>query len=162
MKILDRILELAAELAIPFEGLHLEPYRDPVGYPTIGYGHLLSRDRSRPLSDWPAIDQARAEELLELDLRRALRAVRNLITYPLSDSRQAALVDFTFNLGSGNLQVSTLRRVINRGELAAAPGQFLRWVYADGLKLPGLVRRRQAEVDLWNSEVVSIDWREAA
>lgn len=146
-----RSLELAAEIAKPFEGLRLEPYHDPVGYPTIGYGHLLCRTPWADLSQWGVIDEHEAERMLQEDMRSAAGSVRRLISAPLTDGQEAALIDFAFNCGGGNLQASTLRRVINRGELDAAPEQFMRWVYARKVRLPGLVRRRSAEVDMWLS-----------
>ena len=141
-------LELAARIARPFEGLSLRPYHDPVGFPTIGYGHLLSREQGADLSRWPALaDEAEASTLLESDMTSALNSVRRLIAVPLAENQEAALVDFAFNCGSGNLQLSTLRRVINRGELDEAPKQFRRWVYARGRRLKGLVIRREAEIE---------------
>lgn len=149
---LDRALILAEELAAPFEGLHrlgadgmIYPYHDPVGYPTIGYGHLLSRVRWEALSKYPAITKAEASQLLLGDLNKAARGVSRLIRVPLSDEQFAALIDFSFNVGTGNLEISTLRRLLNRQEYAAAAEQFSRWVFAAGVKLPGLVRRRAAE-----------------
>ena len=62
-----------------------------------------------------------------------------------SDGQYDALVSFTFNLGSGALQRSTLRRKVNREEHNDVPAEFVRWVYAGGRKLVGLVRRRNAE-----------------
>lgn len=149
---LDRALALAEELAAPFEGLHrlgadgmIYPYHDPVGYPTIGYGHLLSRVRWEALSKYHAITKAEASQLLIADLNKAARGVSRLIKVPLSDEQFAALIDFSFNVGTGNLEISTLRRLVNRQEYAAAAEQFSRWVFAAGVKLPGLVRRRAAE-----------------
>jgi lysozyme len=145
------VLELASEIAKPFEGLRLEPYHDPVGYPTIGYGHLLSRKPWADLSQWQEIDEGEAERLLQSDMVKSYRSVSRLVTYPLTAPQIAALVDFAFNCGAGNLQASTLRRVINRGDLDDAPAQFRRWVYARNQRLAGLVRRRDAEVDMWLS-----------
>lgn len=155
----DRALELACELATRpgFDDLHdpvpatplIEPYHDPVGFPTQGYGRLLSRQRWAPLDRWPAITAETAWQWLLEDMRKALAAVGRLITVPLTIQQAAALADFAFNCGPGNLQASTLRAVINRGDYAAAPAQFRRWVYAGPVKLPGLVRRRAAEVELW-------------
>lgn len=151
----DSALDLAAALAKPFEGLRLDPYHCPANFPTIGYGHLLSRVQGADLRRWQAITENQAHDLLEKDMASAAASVARLINVPLSDHQRAALIDFTFNLGGGSLQVSTLRRVINRGELHDAPAQFMRWVYATvgrgPVKLPGLVRRRAAEVDYWLS-----------
>ena len=65
-----------------------------------------------------------------------------------SEGRLAAIVDFTFNLGAGRLQTSTLRRRINQRDWAAAATELRRWVYGGGKVLPGLVARRAAECAL--------------
>jgi len=67
----------------------------------------------------------------------------------LDDGQFDALVSFTFNLGSGALQRSTLRRRVNREEHEAAPAEFRRWVWAGGRRLKGLMRRREAEAQLY-------------
>ena len=95
------------------------------------------------------IDEAQAEELLRQDAQIAERAVLRLINVPLTDGQFDALVSFTYNLGGGALQRSTLRRKINREAHAEVPEQFMRWVWAGGRKLKGLVRRRKAEVTLY-------------
>lgn len=152
------IPDVAFALAREHETLHdptpataalYEPYHDPVGFPTIGYGHLLSREPWADLARWSPVTEAEADALLEEDMAIAAGAVLRLVTVPLTDGQYAALIDFAFNVGAGNLQASTLRRVINRGEYDEAPRQFRRWVYARGIKLPGLVRRRNDEVELW-------------
>lgn len=157
---IDRAIELAEKLAAPFEGLHrigkdgmIYPYHDPVGYPTIGYGHLLSRVRWEALSKYPAISKDEALALLRADIGKAARSVMRLIKSPLTENQFAALIDFTFNVGAGNLEISTLRRLVNRQEYEAAAEQFSRWVYAAGVKLPGLVRRRAAERSLFLADV---------
>ena len=83
--------------------------------------------------------------LLSALLIIAERAVLRLIKVPLTDGQFDALVSFTFNLGSGALQRSTLRRKVNREEHEEVPAEFMRWVWAGGRKLKGLVRRREAE-----------------
>ena len=128
-----------------FEGFSQTVYFCPAGYPTIGYGHVVKDDEDFS----SGIDEARAEQLLRQDAQIAERAVLRLITVPLTDAQFDALVSFTFNLGGGALQRSTLRRKINREEHAEVPEQFMRWVWAGGRKLKGLVRRRAAESDLY-------------
>lgn len=153
MKIASDIpsIEIASELAAQFEGLSLVPYICPGGFVTIGYGHLLSRDKSKKPEDYSEITHDRAVELLQQDLVKALRGVRRLITIDLNDNQEAALIDFCYNLGSGNLQVSTLRKVVNRGDFDEVPNQLRRWVYANRRKLRGLVIRREAEAQLFMS-----------
>lgn len=149
-------VELTLELAKPFEGLHrvgpdgmVYAYHDPVGFPTIGYGRLLSRERWAPLEQYAPITQEQAEAWLEQDIERALASVSRLVTQRVTTEQTAALADFAFNCGPGNLQISSLLRMVNRGEFFGAAEQFMRWVYAAGVKLPGLVRRRAAERDLF-------------
>ena len=77
-------------------------------------------------------------------LAATLRYCPVLATEP--ESRLASIVDFTFNLGAGRLQTSTLRRRINQRDWAAAATELLRWVYGGGKVLPGLVTRREAEI----------------
>lgn len=152
-------LQIATALASQpwFDGLHdpdkstalIEPYHDPVGYPTQGYGRLLSTVIFEPLDKYPAITVAQAYADLTQDIARSQRFVRALIDVDLNDNQEAALIDFAFNCGPANLKISTLRKVINRGDLDQAPKQLMRWVFAKGRRLNGLVRRRQAEADLW-------------
>lgn len=147
---MDNALLLARDLAQEFEGLSLIPYHDPVGFKTIGYGHLLSRTPWATLETTGPITHEEAERLLAEDMQSAAASVTRLVTVPLTDYQRAALIDFTFNCGAGNLARSTLLKVINEGAYDAAPAEFLKWVYARGKKLPGLVRRREAEVEYWN------------
>ena len=135
------ITQEGIDLIKRFEGFSPTVYFCPAGYPTIGYGHVVKKGE-----DFSAgINQNEAEKLLRIDAQIAERAVLRLITVPLTDGQFDALVSFTYNLGSGALQRSTLRRVINRQSHSKVPAQFMRWVWAGGRKLRGLVRRREAE-----------------
>lgn len=141
--------QAAIDLAKRFEGFHRVPKHDPnraypyicpAGYPTIGYGHLCDPKH-------PPITQAEAETYLAQDLKVALAATLPycpvLATEP--EGRLAAIVDFTFNLGAGRLQTSTLRRRVNQRDWIAAAAELRRWIYGGGKVLPGLVARRAAE-----------------
>lgn len=149
--------DAAVALVKRFEGLVdgdgttplLEPYHDPIGLPTIGYGHLLSREPWADLGRWPAISRDEAVSLLAADLARAAASVLRLARVPLGDGQFGALVSFAFNVGAGNLQASTLLRLVNRAEHEDVPPQFRRWVYAGRVKLSGLVRRRAAEAAMY-------------
>ncbi|MFX3544370.1 lysozyme [Ralstonia mannitolilytica] len=142
----------AIELAKRFEGLHRVPKADPgraypyicpAGYWTIGYGHLCNAQH-------PPITETEAEAYLTHDLQMALTATLRycpvLATEP--EGRLAAIVDFTFNLGGGRLQTSTVRRRVNQRDWPAAATELRRWVYGGGRVLPGLVARRSLEAAL--------------
>ena len=144
--------QAAIALARRFEGFHrvpkhdpgrAHPYLCPAGFWTIGYGHLCDARH-------PPITEAEAEVYLARDLSTALAATLRhcpvLATEP--EGRLAAIADFTFNLGGGRLQISTLRRRVNQRDWAATATELRRWVYGGGRVLPGLVARRGAEVDL--------------
>lgn len=136
-----------------FEGFVPYVYADAAGLPTIGYGHLI-----REGEDFSSgISEAEALLLLEKDVRIAQAAVLRLITVPLADGQFDALVSFTFNLGAGALQRSTLRRKVNRGEHGDVPEELRRWVWAGGRRLKGLIRRREAEAAHYGGNIM---WRE--
>ena len=145
--------QAAIDLAKRFEGLERKvkrgiestavPYICPAGFWTIGYGHLCDPKH-------PPIIEAEAEVYLARDLQTALDATLRycpvLVTEP--ESRLASLLDFTFNLGAGRLQTSTLRRRVNQRDWQGAVLELQRWVYGGGRVLPGLVARRSAEAAL--------------
>lgn len=137
-----------------FEGFSPTVYICPAGYPTIGYGHLV---REHELDRYEQdITEQEAEDLLRRDVQVAERAVLRLIDVPLTDGQYDALVSFTFNLGAGALQRSTLRRKVNREEHADVPAQLMRWVWAGGKRLRGLARRREAEASLYGRQLTSM------
>ncbi len=145
----------AVDLAKRFEGFERKakrgveitaiPYICPAGFWTIGYGHLCDPKH-------PPITEAEAEVYLARDLRTALAATLRycpvLVTEP--EGRLAAIVDFTFNLGAGRLQTSTLRRRVNQRDWSAAEQELRRWVYGVGRALRGLIARCDAEAALVN------------
>ena len=144
--------QAAIDLAKRFEGFHHVPRSDPgraypyicpAGYWTIGYGHLCDATH-------PPITELEAEAYLARDL---LTAIATTLRYcPVlateSEGRLAAIVDFTFNLGAGRLQTSTLRRQVNQRDWAAAATELRRWVYGGGKVLPGLMARRESEATM--------------
>jgi lysozyme len=134
----------AIDLVKASEGLRLQTYRDSVGVPTIGYGH------TRGVRPGMSITTAQAEQFLVDDLDEAADAVRKLVTVPLTQGQFDALCDFVFNLGAGRLAGSTLLRMLNLGDYGAAGAQLRFWIMAGGVALPGLIKRRAAELALWN------------
>lgn len=137
------ITEIGLILIKRFEGFSPTVYICPAGYPTVGYGHLVRAEEQERFRD--GVTDVWAGELLKQDVRAAEAAVVRLITTPLTDGQFDALVSFTFNLGAGALQRSTLRRIVNRGSHGEVADQLGRWVIAGGRKQPGLVNRRRAE-----------------
>jgi len=138
------ITQAGVDLIKRFEGFSPTVYICPAGYPTIGYGHVVKPQEREQFAGGITTEQA--ETLLRQDVQTAERAVLRLITVPLTDGQFDALVSFTFNLGAGALQRSTLRRKVNRGDHANVPEEFRKWVWTGGRKLEGLVKRRDAEV----------------
>lgn len=139
-------VEVAAILARRFEGFAAHPYLCPAGVPSIGFGATYYEDgRAVRLTD-PPISRERAEALLMWMVRRVyLPAVLRLCPNVDTPERLAALIDFAFNLGSGRLRASTLRRKVNAGDWTGARVQIMRWVMGGGRTLKGLQRRREAE-----------------
>jgi lysozyme len=150
-----RATPLEAEAFIKgFESFSNVVYTDIVGKPTIGYGHLIREGESFP----HPISHAEGLALLHKDLQKAENAVLRLIQVPLTDGQYGALVSFTFNLGSGALQRSTMRQKLNRADMLGAAAEFPKWIYAGSKKSRGLLRRRMAEQAMFlkQSVVVSL------
>jgi len=139
------------DLVKEFEGFRSDAYTCPSGRLTIGYGHTkgVSRDSQISLEE--------AEELLIEDLREAGEKVSFLIHVSLNDNQFASLASFVFNVGPFALLRSTLRKKLNNGDYDAVPDQLRRWTKArhpttgELVDLPGLIRRRAAEAELWSA-----------
>lgn len=142
-------IQIAGELCKVFEGYYPYPYLCPAIVATIGYGTTrYPNGRKVTLKD-PPIDKGQALIYLYDELTKSMN--RALTYCPIlieNDNRLAAITDFVYNLGAGRLQNSTLRRKVNIGDWDAAKKELKKWVYASGRKLPGLVRRREAEAAL--------------
>ncbi len=137
-----------------FEGFRAKLYNDPATPPnaTIGFGHLVHAgpiDGSEPAELKQGITKQQALALLQTDCAGAAAAVSSCVKVPLNQQQFDALVSFTFNLGAGNLQQSTLLKKLNAGDYDAVPSELARWVHAGKNVLPGLVTRRAAEGTLF-------------
>lgn len=160
------------DLIKSFEGIedgnpttvNLDPYIDPVGIWTIGWGHAIRRNgeflrgiakRAQAFALYPGgITKQQAEDLLRGDVLDFCRDVEALVKVSLNDNQFAALVSFQFN--TGGLKGSTLLRKLNAGDYAGAANQFAAWnkgtVRGKKVVLNGLVRRRSAEKQLFLTE----------
>lgn len=133
-------IETAADLIRQFEGCQLKAYKCPAGIWTIGYGHTAGVTAG---DTWT---QDKADKMLEQDIGKYRKAV--LLACPaLEDcpNRLAACISLAYNIGTGAFASSSVARHINKGNYRAAADAFLLWVNAGGKRLDGLVRRRQAE-----------------
>lgn len=137
------VTEQGLNLIKRFEGFSAAIYICPAGYPTIGYGHVVLQGEQQQFERGITTDEAK--NLLRQDVGIAEAAVLRLISVPLTDGQFDALVSFTFNLGAGALQRSSLRKKVNRGEHETVPAELMKWVWAAGMRLPGLLSRRRLE-----------------
>jgi len=164
------INQAGLDLIKSFEGIpdgdpttvNLDPYLDPVGIWTIGWGHALrdgsgflrgKENKRRAFSLYPGgLTLGQAEALLRADLIDKCRDVQALIKVKVNDNQFAALISFAFNCGTQNLAKSTLLRLLNAGDVAGAATEFGKWNKAGGKVLTGLTRRRAAEAGLFLKE----------
>lgn len=137
--------QLGLDLIKEYEGFSANSYICPGGHLTIGYGHKILEGESFP----GAITPESAEALLRKDAAVAERAINKMTKVALTDNQFSALVSFTYNVGVGNFQSSTLLKCLNAGEYEAVPEELARWVFSRGKKLPGLIKRREAEGNLF-------------
>ena len=132
-----------------FEGVRNRPYRDCVGLWTVGVGHLIGDGKSLPESWNRTFTEEEINALLIRDLSRFERGVGMYIKVPLRQSEFDALCSFSFNLGLGTLQRSTLRQKINRNDKEGAAKEILKYCRAGGKIVKGLQRRREAEYQMF-------------
>ena len=168
-----KLSKAGADLMHRFEGCRNKPYLCPAHIWTIGYGHVLYQEQIKlpmvrvegkaipmirkemPLKpeDSRVWSKEEIEKLFADDVASFERGVLRLV--PGVVGRQGAfdaLVSISFNFGLGNLQRSTIRMKANRGDWEGAAEAFMGWVKGGGKVLPGLVKRRQAEIALFLAE----------
>ena len=143
--------QAGVELIKEFEGLRLNAYKDTGGVLTIGYGHTTAAGGLKVYLGL-TITHEEAEQLLIDDLARmAYPVIDRLVKVPLTQGQFDALCSFIYNLGEGQVSKSTLLKLLNAKDYDGASSQFERWVYDNGVKLNGLIRRREAERKLFDS-----------
>lgn len=127
-----------------FEGRYLKAYICPAGVLTIGYGHT-GKDVKLNMT----ITEEDADRLLWNDIEIFATGVNVLVKVPLNENQFGALVSFSFNVGLGALEKSTLLRLLNNGLYDQVPAQLMRWNKGGGRELSGLTKRRAAEAELF-------------
>ena len=135
-----------------FEGEYLDAYLDPVGIPTIGYGTTRNPDTGRKIKLGDKIDKATALRWLRLDTEKVRESVKKMVKVTINARQLDALTSFVYNVGPTAFADSTMLKLLNnKTDKRIVANQFDRWVYAKRVKLPGLVRRRKLEKELFLS-----------
>ena len=156
------VSDKAIKMIVHHEGLRLKPYRCPAKLWTIGVGHVLYPEQGKlsinerdgfalKQEDNRTFTQEEVSNILKADLKRFEQGVDRFITAQLSQGMFDALVSFSFNVGLGTLQRSTLRQKLNRGDKEGAAEELLKYCMAGGKILKGLQNRRLDEKTLFLS-----------
>lgn len=133
------------------EGYVPGTYLDPVGIVTACFGHTSQR-----LTLGVEMSEQECLQLFADDLTKHEKQLMQAVKVPLSEQEHAAYLSFHYNMGAGNFRSSTLLRHLNAGRREAACNELPRWVYAKGIKLPGLVTRRAHERELCLQGVIHV------
>ena len=141
-----KISQEGLSLIKKFEGCELEAYKCAAGVWTIGYGS------TKGVKEGDTLTQEEADKLLLKDVEVFEKAVNDAVKVSMSQSQFDALVSWTFNLGSGSLNSSTMLKKLNNQEYDEVPAQIKRWNKAGGKVLQGLIRRREAEALLYEGK----------
>ncbi|KAF5649617.1 Lysozyme [Fusarium sp. NRRL 52700] len=139
-------------LIASFEGFRPDAYNDPTGNPTVGYGHLCDAPQCSEVKYPIPLSVANGKKLLADDMREFEICITAMLNSKarLNRNQYGALISWAFNMGCGNAESSALVGRLNKGEdpNTAISQELPQWVYASGQRLPGLVRRRSAEIEL--------------
>jgi len=141
------VLALAGVTIAQFEGEVRTGYVDPVGVVTACFGHTATAELGKNYTENECLN------LFAQDLGDHNKQLLNAVKGSMSVSEHAAYLSFHYNVGAGNFRSSTLLKFLNSGQRVKACNELPRWVYADGQKLPGLIKRREAERQLCLSEL---------
>lgn len=149
MKI-TKVSQKGIDLIKSFEGFSAKPYKCPADVWTIGYGTTIYPNGERVKITDKNITKEEGEGLLKHDLSVFEKQVDAITRDDINQSQFDALVSFAYNLGSTNLRKSTLLKYVNLNPNdKRIAKEFSKWVYAGGKKLNGLIRRRNAESELY-------------
>jgi len=133
-------------------GLYLKAYLDSGSVPTIGYGSTYDFDKQRKVQMGDIITKEQAERWLQLVTSKDAAEIKNLVKVPLNNNELNSLISFVYNVGINAFKASSLLRLLNSGtDKKLVADQFDRWVYDNGVKVKGLIMRRNAEKKLFLS-----------
>jgi lysozyme len=136
-----------------YEGLKLQAYICPSGLPTIGFGATFYENSTRvQLGD--RISRDRADQLLMFQVKLFADEVRRMVKSNINENQLGALVSFCFNVGGAAFAKSTLARKVNANPSdPTIRNEFMRWTRGGGKVLPGLVKRREEEANLYYAHI---------
>lgn len=133
-----------------FEGFRPLAYRDQGGVLTIAFGHT-----GHDVTEGMTVTRDQGEQLLAHDVQTAENAVKRFVKVVLNQTQFDALVDFVFNVGSGNFLKSTLLKLVNAGDDINAGYEFAKWDRVAGQENKGLARRRLSEAELFEHGILA-------
>jgi lysozyme len=134
-----------------FEGFYAVPYWDRTGY-SVGYGSQYNWDQKRPVAKTDIIDKATAKNWLLQEAQQDFNFVQSKVKVPISNNQLLALSSFSYNIGRGAFENSTLLELLNNGtDINTVASQFDRWNLSGGQVNKGLMARRKAEKTLFLS-----------
>lgn len=149
------------DLIKSFEGWRATAYKDAVGVLTIGYGHTNAAGEPK-VTPGMTITKAYGEYVLRKDLKKYADAISFQVKVPLNPNQFGALVSWCYNVGPGNTGKSTLIKKLNKGDYKSVPSELAKWNKAGGKTLNGLVRRRKAEADLFQTPYLAVSEQKPA
>lgn len=136
-------ISIAGVLIQDQEGVVYKPYLDPIGIPTVCAGVTGADVKMGKTYTKPECDA-----LLYKHMQPAIKSVDSSVKVKLNDYQKAALYSFTYNVGTGAFQSSTLLNKLNRNDIPGACDELRRWTYAGGKQWKGLINRREVERQL--------------
>ncbi|WP_226859428.1 MULTISPECIES: lysozyme [Enterobacter] len=136
-------ISIAGVLIQDQEGVVYKPYLDPIGIPTVCAG-VTGAD----VKMGKTYTKVECDALLYKHMQPAIKSVDGSVKVKLNDYQKAALYSFTYNVGTGAFQYSTLLKKLNRNDIPGACDELRRWTYAGGKQWKGLINRREVERQL--------------
>lgn len=148
------INQAGLELIKQWEGCRLKAYKDVAGVWTVGYG-LTSGAGIIPVDQDTVLTQEEADWYLEQTVNKFASEIKPLITAEINENQFAAFVSLAYNIGVGGFKRSSALRHFNAGNLDKVPTAIKLWNKAGGKTVKGLVNRREAEVNLFLTPVIT-------
>jgi lysozyme len=131
-------------------GLYLKAYQDSGGVWTVGWGSIYDFDKQRKVQQGDIITEAQAQKWLDMETSQNAMDIKALVKVPLTNNQLNALISFVYNVGINGFKASSMLRLLNSGaDKNTVAAQFDRWVYDNGVKVKGLINRRNAEKKLF-------------